>query len=1050
MMSGYTRALTPSTAFFMPFEPDGNSLRMDVKFDSGGDKLFDYSYMGNDINIGYDTDFPTLIKNTEDDGVTAGTIVSILDGSQNYYFIPVNSNNSIKNMVTTGQAGFSFVYRVYPITIANESRSAGSVKSNLVNFIENDQIDYAVKVELSDTGIIHFYVKYLTNTYYVATTVKQVPSILPPSYFTPDYDPTNYDTIASAPMDLPIPYVDLGFRFNFSTKVLDIFNNGVQQTTTTVTTAPSGTFPTPFADPTPPPATPQPYTQPFTNVYSQPTQTGSLKINAVTVSSQTQVYNTPAGVATTDPVVVQYNINQGTVAPANPFVDIGGIPGNDNNGIPLSKSTSDSTNCSVAALYISSTSSGLGAALNGKVITKATFHLSATTSVAGSYYCKIWDNNGNEVFSFGSKPVPAANTSFAATFQDTTNTVVMGLNYAIGIEYTNGNSSDVIYLSRVSNTDSSVAQAVVHPPHLPADTNWNVNTSYDIYSEFYTGGGTGGSNPYYSLNNVSGHYVAGEYFASGSPMTGLKPTKIELCVYRSSDAVGTLYIKHKNAYMNDIAILSSVAVSSLPTLAPSTLNLVWNDTTYNTALGSGDILCVEASGVTTGNVFIFNNANNTTSNNYDTTRSCLVYQDVGGSGGYIDTSLDIQGKISSGGATFTGYINLNDTRKRTGEKVNTSSSSLIGKVLTKVSAVFNKTGSPASSTIYCRIRDAGGNTKVTLGQISSDSIAAAPTSIDFVNTNNTYAMVLNDSVSIEYDLGTATDYIMVQVDTGYFEAENTSLFETTTLAPNTATAISNRDLTGSFYTGGIVDTTARYRRGIKINTNSILIGKSISEVDIYLKRTGTFGTGNTISVDILRGTDKTVISAINTIEASLISSTAFVTTAFQNIGNFYPLKAGDYIAITFNHGDSLNYIEAKISIADTIDGSNTCMFDFDGNVYTDNASQDLAGNLLIGGYQVFPDPSTPTPPTPYHWNHGWFLSSGIPPDSNALVDPTTLKPTVNTYSNNISNQFRLYSIIVTPQQLLNYYVNRLTTTNIAYGYTEIVCHDAVPFNTALQ
>ena len=102
------------TAYYMGKEPDGEHLRLQVKFDSACDSLNDYSMQGNTINIGYNDTLPVLLKATEDDGVTAGDMVSVVDGATQYYRIPVTDSVSIKKMVLDGKPGITIIYGISP------------------------------------------------------------------------------------------------------------------------------------------------------------------------------------------------------------------------------------------------------------------------------------------------------------------------------------------------------------------------------------------------------------------------------------------------------------------------------------------------------------------------------------------------------------------------------------------------------------------------------------------------------------------------------------------------------------------------------------------------------------------------------------------------------------------------------------------------------------------------------------------------------------------------------------------------------------------------
>ena len=246
MFTGYSRLVTSNTSFFMPMEPDGKNVRIMTKFDCGGEKMIDYAYMDNDIRGGFQTTTPQLLKNTMDDGVTAGEVCSVLDGQQHYYKVPVNPNNSIKQMVATSQPGFTFVFRIFPLLVTNEAVSSGQKRATLLYYIENDQVDYGLRVEVGDNGVLHMYVKYLNNYYYSFTSSAQITSALPPDYDKTDFDNADYNTLLTIAQTFPIDYADLAFSFNFSTKAISIFKNGVSVPVTVGATPPSSSLSFPF------------------------------------------------------------------------------------------------------------------------------------------------------------------------------------------------------------------------------------------------------------------------------------------------------------------------------------------------------------------------------------------------------------------------------------------------------------------------------------------------------------------------------------------------------------------------------------------------------------------------------------------------------------------------------------------------------------------------------------------------------------------------------------------------------------------------------------
>ena len=126
MMTGYVRPRNPGQTYQMSKEPDNDHLRVDLKFDSGVGVLSDYSLQNNVANVAFSegATLPILLKGTEDDGITTGDIVSVLDGKSHHYRIPINPAMSVKKMVIDGKPGISIIYRHFPLIVKNELNPA--------------------------------------------------------------------------------------------------------------------------------------------------------------------------------------------------------------------------------------------------------------------------------------------------------------------------------------------------------------------------------------------------------------------------------------------------------------------------------------------------------------------------------------------------------------------------------------------------------------------------------------------------------------------------------------------------------------------------------------------------------------------------------------------------------------------------------------------------------------------------------------------------------------------------------------------------------------
>lgn len=1304
MMTCVAKPRNDEYVSFMPFEPDGKYTRLDLKFDHGGEYLTDYSYMNNETEFGFDTKMPVLIKGSYDDGVTPGKISSILDGVQHYYRAALKPKISIKQMVTDGFPGFSFIYRNFPLSILNMQRSEDGQRAIVVDYIENDSVQYAIRVEFSDDGKIYYYVRHNYQDYYLYTadSVVVLGSNIP-NYFQPDYDGSDYDADTEQfQIIYPIAYQDFGFTFNFSTKVMQIYRNGllIAETPTSVpaipqlaklslylpgnegngqtlrdisglnnngsfsanitsakptwisqnsrrylsldyfdyvtipnsaslntitsitisffifpksdyrsggtdwkgmvgkgyagfgngswliygdqgnsgdvnfeiknntgttagvfgtnnipttqqwyhivgtydgtniklyvngtlvgTTAAAGytmtastpitiggstgldesasalishvmiwknqaltageiatlasiiqpqvieyadseifipantpPFPPGFDEPATPPPPGTPYQQDFEKIYDNPSVVApvvieNLKINKITVSDVVSIYNVAKGTPVSDPYVPVYDVPQGIqtdTTTTSPVTTVYTNPGSNSHGAV------DSGKVFYGQRILNTNSDWYN-----KVVTDVTMYL--TSSDTGSCAIGILKNDGVTFIQFGA--------AFDASTIDTPDKLFNRTNFTHGYALQVGDAigvkvADSSILVEIQRAAGHVDVTGSTPDSCQSRSNftagdWSNNTNFSMAGIFKDGGVATGSIvvPYVQISNAAGgQYLAGEVFPTNSPMINNKPHKVEATIWRDTTigpGTPTVSLYHYNAAGAIKATLKTVNVSTLPTTDPAAHNFTWEDPAYDNAILAGERLVIGTVGLTTGKVKVkFNNGMTTGAQNYDTTRSYLVTRNASAPQGWNSTPAnDWTAKIYTGGNDFVPYIRLDHNRKRVGIKAATAGSDFIGVKPTKVDAIANKNGAPIDAAMYCRIRAQDGTLRETIGQLDTSGIADTDTPITFVNTGNNYAMALGDLITIEYDLGTATDYIEIAINKNQFDAADTILFEALAATINTASSVTDRDFAGQVYIGGSVDPVARPARGFKINNNSVALTKAVTEIRVMLKRTGTFGALDKITCKIIKWTTKASVITIAEKLCNDISNSSFVEYIFQNTANAYPFEVGDLILFEQNNGNSVTqYIEIQTSKpvnvedAGNKDGIFTAMFEYNGQTYADDLLRDVIGSLWIGGFMVYPDPSIPNPPDPYHYFHGWHFSASTTPDSGGIIDPSLLKPKEESYFNNIADQFRLYSKILTQEQFFNYFNNKWTTTPIGFGGPQVMGYDFVPYDEAL-
>jgi len=114
----------------------------------------------------------------------------------------------------------------------------------------------------------------------------------------------------------------------------------------------------------------------------------------------------------------------------------------------------------------------------------------------------------------------------------------------------------------------------------------------------------------------------------------------------------------------------------------------------------------------------------------------------------------------------------------------------------------------------------------------------------------------------------------------------------------------------SLYNGG------NTRFGEHAGTASILIGKIITEIDVYMKAVGS--PGGNIAVNIRRGSDDSVAARFGTIAASSLTG-SMKLYVFRNAADTYTMVLGDKVLVEYAGGNSSNYVAVDESTSDSID-----------------------------------------------------------------------------------------------------------------------------------
>jgi N-acetylneuraminic acid mutarotase len=131
------------------------------------------------------------------------------------------------------------------------------------------------------------------------------------------------------------------------------------------------------------------------------------------------------------------------------------------------------------------------------------------------------------------------------------------------------------------------------------------------------------------------------------------------------------------------------------------------------------------------------------------------------------------------------------------------------------------------------------------------------------------------------------------------------------------------------------------RAGEILTSSSSLVGKSISEITVILKKFGS--PSGTISVLVRSGQDDSTAIKFGVIDASELTTSdkSFTLKAASS----YTFKSNDKVLVEWaGTGSSTDQVLVKRNGADAFDGTNTYLVGHKGTSYINNNSRDLAGD----------------------------------------------------------------------------------------------------------
>lgn len=790
--------------------------------------------------------------------------------------------------------------------------------------------------------------------------------------------------------------------------------------------------------------TPDPVLVPFTNVYtldkmSTPVLADYRKINSLSGDNPfIERYNVVDGTSSTDPELLPYNIPDGATTASDPETRVGSAPATIDSSAN-SNGTIGSGQNDVYGLKITATDGvGIGDTMIGKVLTKAIVWMRKTSSeVTGTLYFRIWNatdtNKTTPLATLGSYSAnsltqgSSSSEWYPITFQNTSNTVALADGYRIGVEYQGFASGDVVNVQRQNpRAENTTIQTTFQ------GSSWNTNTDYTMKCDLYTGSGTVAAEPNLIMKSGSYNRVT-EAFGNADPIMGKIIGKVTLRLKKVGSPTGNATVALMNNTIPPTVLATFGSPLDVSTLTTTTADYAFTNYTHNIpiATGAGHRIGIIWTPSASGEVHVMTNKGNTAgSNNWQGSTSFVTRYISGWSN---DTTVDLSGKIYTGGNNFDAYLRFSNTRSRITVKSVNSSSSIHNKKLTKVVIRAKKFGSPAG-IINCYIRDPTDAIKVTFSGVDVSTLTTSYTDVEFTNVVHNYLLNSStgsgDKISIEYSgADSGSNYVELNVNKDVLDTLNTIA---QTYESGNYVDKAQMDVAGKMYEGGEPDLNSRTRVAQSIeHQNSILKGKKITRVKAFLIRTTT-DTSGTVYCNVRNSSDS-LIKTLDTYAASSLNTAVGTPSeiTFEDTTNNYPLNVGDKITIEFNGGNTTDQLGVLVrEVTPNYDLSNSFIRKFDEVDYDDSEpTKDLCAVMDEGGFMFTPEPGTIPDPT-----------------------PVNIKDLLFCAGNNIKSgfmeiflmEFRIYAKDITLENADNLYNNRYSISPI--GNNQIL----MPFSLKLS
>ncbi len=599
-------------------------------------------------------------------------------------------------------------------------------------------------------------------------------------------------------------------------------------------------------------------------------------------------------------------------------------------------------------------------------------------------------------------------------------------------------------------TTSIVNFANQYDAPYPLTSTIQERSTNDLYMTVFVTSSTTANHLYTKLYVTGGPKYAAIFVNSNAAgLFGKKVTRATFRISRVGSPTGTLYCKIRKG---DTTASPNTITLGLNGAAGAGLNVAGIDTNANPAsvysfenrdngqeggyvLAAGDRIMLELSGTSTSASYI-QVARTHTVSTMDNVYMQTSVDNVTWTPGTASQD-DVVGIVYIGGfdtPLVTPYHTLGWQNDRVSQKVISTDTSNIGNIfnrkITQVKVWLKRVGL-ATGQITCCIRDGTGALVTNINTVEASSVSDSNFVLyTFSNLNNTYPLKQNDRVSIEYSGGDINKHI--QINTNLL---NTYAFGGLELYTGTYALKQNHDLAGEMSSGGgATDPLARTRVAERVGTtDSALKLKKISRVRVWLRKQSNPLGNVVIRIRNSAGNPTALIGNIDA-ETQVTSDPTEYTVTSSPI-SVYALQIGDYVSVEYNGGDDSNFVEVMTTkTTDGFDGvMKTYLAKYDDVSWVNNTAIDLVGRMDEGGDTFTPSQEDVIIPPPAYTKDLCILAGG-PPWSYIDHQTSTLTHAPSQlFTNAVMPDFRFYRRVLTIEELINIFTNRIDRAEIAYG-----------------